>query len=285
MEDDTLKEKVLEVCGAKSYVPGEKWVQKILQIQQVLEMRHGIMAVGPSGVGKSSAVRVLLGALEKVDGIKGEIYVIDPKAMDKEGLYGVLDGTTMEWTDGVFTSILRTILNNQKGEADRRHWILFDGDVDPEWAENLNSALDDNKLLTLPSGERLGIPNNMRIILEVDSLKQATPATVSRCGMIWFSEDTIPDDDRLQHFIQELGKRDVSGNSGEGGEVSLAQSGFLEVIKPMFISDDGRTTSLVMDALEHALSRPHIMEVSRERLLSTLRAMVVKGIQDAIEYD
>lgn len=285
MEDDTLKEKVLEVCGAKSYVPGEKWVQKILQIQQVLEMRHGIMAVGPSGVGKSSAVRVLLGALEKVDGIKGEIYVIDPKAMDKEGLYGVLDGTTMEWTDGVFTSILRTILNNQKGEADRRHWILFDGDVDPEWAENLNSALDDNKLLTLPSGERLGIPNNMRIILEVDSLKQATPATVSRCGMIWFSEDTLPDDDRLQHFIQELGKRDVSGNSGEGGEVSLAQSGFLEVIKPMFISDDGRTTSLVMDALEHALSRPHIMEVSRERLLSTLRAMVVKGIQDAIEYD
>lgn len=39
---------------------------------------------------------------------------------------------------GIFTSILRTILANQRGEADRRHWIVFDGDVDPEWAENLN---------------------------------------------------------------------------------------------------------------------------------------------------
>jgi dynein heavy chain 1, cytosolic len=76
--------------------------------------------------------------MENVDGTKGEIYVIDPKAMDKDSLYGTLDGTTMEWTDGVFTSLLRTILDNQKGESDRRHWIVFDGDVDPEWAENLN---------------------------------------------------------------------------------------------------------------------------------------------------
>ena len=138
MEDDKLKAEVVEACKRYAYVPGDKWMQKILQLKQVLEMRHGVMAVGPSGVVKSSALRVLLHALEKTDGTKGEMYVIDPKAMDKEGLYGVLDGTTMEWTDGVFTGLLRTILANQKGEADRRHWIVFDGDVDPEWAENLN---------------------------------------------------------------------------------------------------------------------------------------------------
>jgi dynein heavy chain 1 len=138
MKDDKLKAEVVEACKNYAYVPGDKWLQKILQLKQVLEMRHGVMAVGPSGVGKSSALRVLLDALEKTDGTKGEMYVIDPKAMDKEGLYGVLDGTTMEWTDGVFTGLLRTILANQKGEADRRHWIVFDGDVDPEWAENLN---------------------------------------------------------------------------------------------------------------------------------------------------
>ena len=63
--------------------------------------------------------------------------------------------------------------------------------MDPEWAENLNSVLDDNKLLTLPNGERLAIPNNVRIIFEVETLKYATLATVSRCGMVWFSNDVL----------------------------------------------------------------------------------------------
>lgn len=151
MKDDELKAEVVEVCKRYAYIPGDKWVQKILQLKQVLEMRHGVMAVGPSGVGKSSALRVLLHALEKTDGTKGEMYVIDPKAMDKEGLYGVLDGTTMEWTDGVFTGLLRTILANQKGEADRRHWIVFDGDVDPEWAENLNRYVSTSLVFCISS--------------------------------------------------------------------------------------------------------------------------------------
>ena len=64
--------------------------------------------------------------------------------------------------------------------------------------------IDDNKLLTLPSGERLSIPDNVRIILEVDSLEQATPATVSRCGMIWFSADTISSEMCLEHLMGEL---------------------------------------------------------------------------------
>lgn len=96
-------------------------------------MRHGVMCVGPVGVGKSSAIKVLLTVLEKIDGTKGEIYCIDPKAVSKERLYGSLDGTTLEWTDGIFTSVLRRIIDNQKGESDRRHWIVFDGDVDRKY--------------------------------------------------------------------------------------------------------------------------------------------------------
>lgn len=151
------------------------------------------MLVGPTGCAKSAAWKTLLSCLTAVDGIKGERYIIDPKSIKKDDLYGVLDNTTMEWTDGIFTHILRKIIENQRGESSKRHWIVFDGDVDPEWAENLNSVLDDNKLLTLPNGERLAIPSNVKILFEVESLKYATLATVSRCGMVWFSDDILDD--------------------------------------------------------------------------------------------
>ena len=65
--------------------------------------------VGQSGCGKTTAWRILLNALHKK---KGQFYVIDPKAIAKEDLYGKLDNKTLEWTDGVFTQILRRITEN-----------------------------------------------------------------------------------------------------------------------------------------------------------------------------
>eukprot|EP00587_Corethron_hystrix_P001648 CAMPEP_0113299688 /NCGR_PEP_ID=MMETSP0010_2-20120614/1622_1 /TAXON_ID=216773 ORGANISM="Corethron hystrix, Strain 308" /NCGR_SAMPLE_ID=MMETSP0010_2 /ASSEMBLY_ACC=CAM_ASM_000155 /LENGTH=4034 /DNA_ID=CAMNT_0000152971 /DNA_START=8 /DNA_END=12112 /DNA_ORIENTATION=+ /assembly_acc=CAM_ASM_000155 len=282
MEDDSLKEKILEVCKERRLVPGDNWIQKILQLKLVLDMRHGVMLVGPVGCGKSTALSVLLQSMESLEDVKGEMYKIDAKAMTKEALYGVLDGTTMEWTDGVFTSLLRSILANQRGESVKRHWIVFDGDVDPEWAENLNSVLDDNKLLTLPSGERLSIPSNVRILLEVDSLAEATPATVSRCGMIWFSQDTITTEMCLENLYNELCHVDLSGNNIE--EVPQGQTDFMGAIKDGFVSD-GRSSSLVADALEFALDQPHIMNPDRERLLSTLRVTLIQGLEQVIDYN
>ena len=69
-------------------------------------------------------------------------------------------------------------------------------------------------MLTLPSGERLGIPDNMRIILEVDSLNYATPATVSRCGMVWFSHETVTTDMALGNLFNVLALEDLTGDRG-----------------------------------------------------------------------
>jgi dynein heavy chain 1 len=135
---DLLKAKVLEVCAERHLVAGSLWVDKVTQLYQIQNISHGLMMVGPSGSGKTQAWQVLLAALERLDGTEGTSYVIDPKAIDKEALYGTLDPTTREWNDGLFTHILRKIVDNVRGETTKRHWIIFDGDVDPEWVENLN---------------------------------------------------------------------------------------------------------------------------------------------------
>lgn len=138
-------------------------------------------------------------------------------------------------------------------------------------------------MLTLPSGERLGIPDNVRIILEVDNLDHATPATVSRCGMTWFSEDNVSPEMKLEHMLGTLGKEDFMGDRSSDQEVPAAQTQFLQVIAPMVVSD--RTSSLVIDALEFAMKENHVMAASRDRLFHTFRALLVQGINLAIEYD
>jgi dynein heavy chain 1 len=150
-----LKTTLISTVVKYNLVASDAFIEKCMQLFQIQNLCHGVMMVGPTGVGKSAAWKLLLDCMERVDKIQGVSYIVDPKAISKDDLYGKLDSTTAEWTDGVFTGILRRIIDNARGEMNKRHWIIFDGDVDPEWAENLNSVLDDNKLLTLPSGERL----------------------------------------------------------------------------------------------------------------------------------
>lgn len=94
------------------------------------------------------------------------------------------------WT---FTSILRRVNDDPTGTfKDSSVWIVFDSDLDPEYVEAMNSVLDDNKILTLPNGERLPIPSNLHIIFETDNLDHATPATITRCGLLWFPLMYVP---------------------------------------------------------------------------------------------
>lgn len=116
----------------------DPWVTKIVQLYQIQQISHGIMLVGSAATGKTQAWRTLLQAMQQLDGVESVSYLIDPKAISKDSLYGTLDATTREWTDGLFTSILRRILEDARGESAKRHYIIFDGDVDPEWIENLN---------------------------------------------------------------------------------------------------------------------------------------------------
>ena len=66
-------------------------------------------------------------------------------------------------------------------------WILLDGDIDPMWIESLKTVMDDNKVLTLASNERIPLNNTMRLLFEISNLKTATPATVSRAGILFLN--------------------------------------------------------------------------------------------------
>ncbi|CAM2111263.1 unnamed protein product [Caretta caretta] len=231
--------------------PWESQIEKVLQFHNQILARVGVMLVGPTGGGKTTVRTILEKALvilptlrleknSKNDGVlqnapkKGKVdtFVINPKCVSVGELYGQTDPNTMEWSDGLLASAVRTFAkystkkskkkesntdaatriqdaytlnvmdltdaavtakNKEVTESSYSHsktitdwqWIILDGPVDTVWIENLNTVLDDTRTLCLANSERIYLPLGIRMIFETDSLSQASPATVSRCAMVF----------------------------------------------------------------------------------------------------
>ncbi|KAM7436007.1 Cytoplasmic dynein 2 heavy chain 1 [Porites harrisoni] len=163
----------------------ETQVKKALELYEQLRQRMGVVVIGPSGSGKSTIWKVLRLALGKV-GQTVKHYTMNPKAMPRTQLLGQIDMDTREWSDGVLTNAARQVVREP---IDIQSWIVCDGDIDPEWIESLNSVLDDNRLLTMPSGERIQFGPNVNFLFESHDLSCASPATISRMGMIFLSDE------------------------------------------------------------------------------------------------
>ena len=164
------------------YILLEKQADKVVQLYETMLTRHTTMVVGPTGGGKSVVINALARAQTKL-GLHTKLYILNPKACSVIELYGVLDPVTRDWTDGLLSNIFREI--NHPTEKQERRYIVFDGDVDSLWVENMNSVMDDNKLLTLANGERIRLQKHCALLVEVFDLQYASPATVSRCGMVY----------------------------------------------------------------------------------------------------
>lgn len=131
--------------------------------------RHTTMVVGPTGSGKSVIINTLAAALKEDTGIPTKLDTINPKMVTLNELYGVLDPDSRDWTDGLLSKIFKEANTETAGKSERR-WIVYDGDVDAVWVENMNSVMDDNRILTLANGDRIRLLKNCSMLFEVFDL-------------------------------------------------------------------------------------------------------------------
>jgi len=201
-----LQKVVSGVVDKYGLIKHPSWNLKVVQLYETTLVRHGIMMVGPPGSGKSTIIKVLQDALTATTGIQNKRVRMNPKAIRAEEMFGETDRLSGEWLNGIFASIWSKF--NDRSRKDNT-WIICDGPVDAVWIENLNTVLDDNKILTLANGDRIPMADTVKLMFEVEDLRNASPATVSRAGIIFVSASDLDWEPVLQAWLGKQAHGDM----------------------------------------------------------------------------
>lgn len=139
-------------------------------------------------------------------------------------------------------------------------------------------------------------------MFEVQDLRYATLATVSRCGMIWFSEDVLSLSMIFENYFLRTQNVAVSEEDAEATSFSMGLMGssvknadkeesvsatitlqryIVQILKPHFQHENG----LVAKALDFSMSQEHIMDFTRLRPLNSLFSMLNQGIRNILKYN
>uniref|UniRef100_A0A8B9M6P2 Dynein axonemal heavy chain 1 n=1 Tax=Accipiter nisus TaxID=211598 RepID=A0A8B9M6P2_9AVES len=205
-----LEEAIRKSCIKENLKDVDGFVSKCIQLYETTLVRHGLMLVGPTGSGKTKCYEVLAAAMTSLKGqpaasggnYEAVIYfVLNPKSVTMGQLYGEFNLLTHEWTDGILSSLIR---QGAAATDTSKKWYMFDGPVDALWIENMNTVLDDNKKLCLSSGEIIKLTESMTMMFEVQDLAVASPATVSRCGMVYLEPSILGLEPFIECWLQKI---------------------------------------------------------------------------------
>lgn len=248
----------------------QDWFIKIIQLYETSVVRHGFMAVGTVGSGKTTIMNTLTEALTE-DGHVHKLHRMNPKSITGPQMYGQMNTITNEWVPGVFSEIWKRC--NDK-RLKHTSWIICDGPVDAIWIENLNTVLDDNKILTLANAERIPMTDNCKMVFEVENLNNASPATVSRCGIIFVSSTDLSWEPLFETWTKDRAEIKGYCNPEESTWTHDLVSKYIMSADLFTILE--KDIAFVMDALP---------VVKTNQMLNLLTALLQKFIADAEVID
>lgn len=182
-----------ETCSELGYELSPYLIERAEQFHGSLGMHMGVIIVGETCVGKTTLINILEQTYCKISETNNEYLPIDktticPKSMTNAELWGKYDTDSSDWKEGIIEKVFS---ETQKIEQ-REQWIIFDGNIDPSWIENMNSALDETRTLSFDSLRRIRLNAQHHILFETTDLSQASPSTISRCGVIHIDSDLLP---------------------------------------------------------------------------------------------
>lgn len=123
-----LLESLKKSCITLNLQPVDSFINKCIQFYETTIVRHGLMLVGPTGGGKTSAYRVLADAITALKGTpmpngqmfqRVDVNVLNPKSITMGQLYGEFDIQTHEWSDGLVPRLVRS---GQEEAPDEFKW-------------------------------------------------------------------------------------------------------------------------------------------------------------------